>query len=68
MRVLVAGGAGFLGSHPCVPLLQGGLSERICSEISELIDRIVALRERRDGPASEAEHAFVPQVASQTAQ
>lgn len=53
MRVLVTGGAGFIGSHTCIELLERGhnvvILDNLCNSSEEMIDRIGTIAGR--GPS-----------------
>ena len=47
MNVLVTGGAGYIGSHTCVELLQGGYDvvvvDNLCNSSPKSLDRVQAI-------------------------
>ena len=62
LSILVTGGAGFIGSHTCVELIQRGYSVVIVDDLSNssqiAVDRIRKRHRRRRRPAAflQAEH------------
>lgn len=51
MRVLVTGGAGYIGSHTCVQLINSGYDvvvvDNLCNSKIQVLDRIEKLPERK---------------------
>lgn len=51
MNVLLTGGAGYIGSHTCVEVLQGGhrvvVLDNLCNARADVLDRVAALAGRR---------------------
>lgn len=51
MNILVTGGAGYIGSHTCVSLLEAGhsviVADNLCNSKAETIDRIKQITEKR---------------------
>lgn len=47
MQILVAGGAGYIGSHTCVALLEAGhtviVADNLCNSKTEIIDRVMQI-------------------------
>ncbi|MBQ3120549.1 MAG: NAD-dependent epimerase/dehydratase family protein, partial [Peptococcaceae bacterium] len=47
MRILVAGGAGYIGSHTCLVLLEAGhdvvVADNLCNSKTESLRRVEAL-------------------------
>ena len=47
MNILVTGGAGYIGSHTCVALLQAGhavtVIDNLCNSRAEVLDRVQVL-------------------------
>ena len=52
MRILVTGGAGYIGSHTCVELLEAGhevvVVDNLCNSSKEAIRRVEELTGKQD--------------------
>ena len=51
MNILVTGGAGYIGSHTCVALLEAGhtviVADNLCNSKAETIDRVVQITNKK---------------------
>ena len=52
MAILVTGGAGYIGSHTCVELLNAGYDvvvvDNLCNSCKEALDRVEAITGKAD--------------------
>ena len=52
MKILVTGGAGYIGSHTCVSLLEAGyevvVADNLCNSKADTIDRIKRNHRKRN--------------------
>ena len=52
MRILVAGGAGYIGSHTCLVLLEAGhdviVADNLCNSKEESLRRVEALTGKKN--------------------